>query len=207
MPNYVVLALESALSVFGIRGIYEQPPYEVVRRLTSDIEIRRYAPRLAAQTTVSAPNADEAANQAFSLLAGYIFGKNREKAGIAMTAPVSQEKSRDIAMTAPVQSSPAGQGGMTMRFFLPSALTRETAPTPLDPRVEIVDVPSETLAVLTFSGRLTDRVRDARTKELLDGLAKSGWRATGTPFTFTYDPPFTIPFLRRNEVVVAVAAE
>lgn len=206
MPNYLLLAAESALSIFGIRSVYEQPPYEVVQRLGADIEIRRYQPRLAAQTRVEGLEGDAATNEGFKRLAGYIFGRNQEKADVAMTSPVARQTSRDIAMTVPVESGRTVPGGMTMRFFLPSKLSLDTAPTPLDSRIEIVMLPAETMAALTFSGRLTRSVQEDCTNRLMGELAAAGWRASGTPVTLAYDPPFTIPFLRRNEIAVAVEA-
>jgi hypothetical protein len=219
VPNYLVLALESALAVFGIRSVYEQPRYEVVERI-GPVEVRRYAPRLAAETTVAPASEDEGRNEAFRILAGYIFGGNHEKADIAMTSPVAAGAGRDIAMTAPVETRAGGRAqememtapdaaagtadGVTMRFFLPGKITRDNAPVPNDPRVRIVAVPEETIAALTFSGRGTKAALDAKTRELRGALAGSSWRAAEEPYALFYDPPFTIPFLRRNEVAVRV---
>jgi hypothetical protein len=215
MPNYLVLALESALAVFGIRS---QPRYDVVERIGA-AEIRAYAPRLAAEVTVAAASEDEGRGDAFRILAGYIFGGNREKADIAMTSPVATGAAgRDIAMTAPVETRAAGRdiamtapvaaagaaGGLTMRFFLPGKVTRDNAPIPNDPRVRIVEVPEETIAAVTFSGRGTEAALAERKRELLGALAGSPWRAAEEPYALFYDPPFTIPFLRRNEVAVRV---
>jgi hypothetical protein len=205
VPNYLVLALESAVAVFGIRSVYEQPRYEVVERVGT-VEVRRYAPRLAAETTVPAASEEEGRNAAFRILAGYIFGGNRARADIAMTSPVATGAtgaSQDIAMTAPVAAAGA-PGGVTMRFFLPSKITRETAPVPNDDRVKIVEAPEETIAALTFSGRGTEAALAARKGELRGALAGSSWRAAEEPYALFYDPPFTIPFLRRNEVAVRV---
>jgi hypothetical protein len=209
MPNYLLLALESALAVFGIRSIYEQPRYEIVARI-GKAEIRRYAARLAAQVSVVADDEERGRNEAFRLLAGYIFGQNRERADIAMTSPVAidavsaaEPAGRQIAMTTPVETAGA-PGGVTMRFFLPTKITRDNAPVPNDPRVKIVEVPGETIAALTFSGRVTKVTLADKKRELVGALATSSWHAADKPYTLFYDPPFTIPFLRRNEVVARV---
>ena len=213
MPNYLKLAAESALSVLGIRSQYEQPRYKVLEYVGS-VELRAYGKRLAAEATVTAPDEAAAREQAFGLLAAYIFGQNRTLGStpggsreIAMTAPVETTPvgpPREIAMTTPVETAPSGAGRFTMRFFLPGELTWETAPTPLDARVRLVDLPGETLAALAFSGS-TGRAAVARRKsELIDALKPSAWRPTAEPVTLFYDPPFTLPFLRRNEVAVAV---
>jgi hypothetical protein len=196
------LAAQSALSLVGVRA-YEQPPYEVVGR-AGPAEIRKYGPRLAAETTLDPGTRD----QAFGLLAGYIFGKNRAKgsrgggAKVAMTAPV-ETRSEKIAMTTPVEMANAGSR-VAMRFFLPRSVTRAAAPEPADPRVSVIEVPGETMAVLRFSGSTDDARIAERKGALLRELRGSAWVPAGEPVFFGYDPPFTPPFLRRNEVAVAL---
>jgi hypothetical protein len=202
---YLVTAGEAVLSVFGIRSFYEQPRYTVVERLGDEIEIRSYGTRLAVETTVEAPDSHAAENEAFRLLLGYIAGANHGSARLSMTAPVEQTSQPSLlAMTAPVEITGKQSNRITMRFFLPLALASKGAPEPLDKRVRIVEVASSTLAALRFSGGLRKDVEVTRNKELLVGVERSGWRATGAPFRLAYDPPFTIPFLRRNEVAVTV---
>ena len=123
-----------------------------------------------------------------------------------MTVPVeSAARGEEIAMTTPVETAPAADGGYAMRFFLPSSYTLASAPEPTDPRVRIVAVPETTEAVLSFTGsRSPERVADEQ-ERLLSALASSAWRPTGPPVALFYDPPWTIPFLRRNEVAVPVA--
>jgi SOUL heme-binding protein len=192
---------ESALAVFGIRTA-EEPAYEVIDRL-GEVEIRRYGPRFAAETTVAA-DGPNAMNQAFFILAGYIFGGNARNQAIAMTAPVALEGGQKIAMTAPVVMQGAADGDLTMRFFLPAAITQANAPEPTDKRVRLVTVPEETIAALRFTGSWSEASLAARKQELLAALKGSRWSEAAQPFTQLYDPPFTIPFLRRNEVALAV---
>jgi hypothetical protein len=108
-------------------------------------------------------------------------------------------------MTAPVATEGAGPGRWTQRFFLPTSLSPETAPTPTDPRICIVELPEEAIAAVTFTGLAPKPVLDEKKRILLGALAGSIWRPAGEPYTLFYDPPFTIPPLRRNEVAVAVA--
>ncbi len=117
-----------------------------------------------------------------------------------MTAPVAQQ----IAMTAPVAQMPAEGGAWTIRFFLPSTLTVETAPAPLDPAIHIITVPPATMAVLRFSG--VPRAASVATERgrLMSGLRASSWMAVGDPVAWFYDPPWTLPWLRRNEVAIEV---
>lgn len=188
-----------ACSVVGVRSGTEEPAFETLDRF-GDVEIRRYAPRMAAETLVAA---DETASRSegFSRLARYIFGGNAGAQSIAMTAPVAQQASQ-IAMTAPVAQAPAAGGGYRIRFFLPASL--RTPPAPLDASVEIVTVPGETVAVLRYTGSTgPDAVADARAR-LLAALPPSRWRAAGEPYSWFYDPPWTLAPLRRNEAVVPV---
>jgi hypothetical protein len=189
--------------VFGIRSGYEQP-YEVRESLGEGLEIRRYGPRLAAEVEVEAADEEAGREAAFRILAAYIFGKNRAREDISMTAPVEiQEPSTQVAMTAPVEMS-TSEDRLAMRFFMPSRFTRETLPEPVDPRVRLVHVPGETLAALRFTGTGRPGAVASRSVELLRRLDGSRWQARGEPASFFYDPPWTIPFLRRNEVAVRV---
>ncbi|KZE98813.1 heme-binding protein [Rhodococcus sp. EPR-279] len=194
---------ESVLSVVGIRVGTEEPPH-TSRRLTDAVEIRRYSPRIAAQTTVDADE-DEARQEGFRRLAGYIFGGNGATQKVAMTAPVSQSPagSKKIAMTAPVSSTP-GSDGWVVRFFMPAEWTMDTLPTPDDDRVTLVEVPAETVAVLRFSGGRSRDDVEPQMAALTEALRAHGIEMLGEPMTWFYDPPWTLPPLRRNEVVVAI---
>ena len=188
---YFLLAfLESFPAIFGIRSPLEQPPYQVVASLGDSIEIRSYGPLEAVETVATG---DE---DAFGRLFRYITGANAGSRLIAMTAPVTQIG----GPLARVGGGSASNGPMTMRFFLPKAVA--TAPPPKDPRVRIVMVPAKTIAVIRFSGPLTsDNFRTHR-EELRAALTKTNRQAEGEPYFLGYDPPFTIPALRRNEIAI-----
>jgi hypothetical protein len=200
---YLLTVAESVTSVFGLRFPYEQPHYVVIQDLGESVEVRRYEPRLAIEATVADPDREKAASQAFSLLFRYITGTNQREQKIAMTAPVRTESER-IAMTTPVQTM-RGEGQVSMRFFLPHAVAEAGAPAPLDPRLHLVHVPETTVAALRYTGVANQATRDDNADLLLGVLSRSAWRPTGEVFQFNYDPPFTIPFLRRNEVAVPVS--
>ena len=133
-------------------------------------------------------------------MARYIFGHNRVRARIDMTAPVGQ-----IAMTAPVSTSSSAQG-WAVRFYMPAGCTLETLPVPDDDRVRLVAVPAESVAVLRFSGTATPAAVAARTAELRRELQAYGFETVGPPATWLYDPPWTVPFRRRNEIAIAVTS-
>ena len=200
---YAALVFESIVGVFGIR-LYEEPRYDVINRVSDNVEIRRYGPRLAAE--VELPAAGKAGrDQAFRLLFAYIAGANQTSgsgnARIAMTTPVEVRDSELLAMTTPVQASEAS-GMVRMQFFLPAKYSMDNAPKPRDPRVRLVAVPGETIAALRFSG--SGAYFAQRQSELVGKLAGSGWQPAGATYALNYDAPFTIPFLRRNEAAVAV---
>lgn len=194
----------AACSVVGDRGGTEEPRHAVVERV-GEVEIREYVPRLAAEVTVEGD--EEAARSAgFRSLAAYIFGKNRTGKDIAMTAPVAQEagKGATIAMTAPVAAQPSAPGRWTIRFFMPSEYNDQTLPAPADPAVRIVAVPAETMAVLRFTGSRSSEAMARGRAELLRALRAGPWVVAGEPVDWFYDPPWTLPMLRRNEVAVPV---
>ncbi len=203
--SIVCALLLTACSVFGVRSGTEQASYSVVARLDDNTEVRRYPPRLVAETSVMAPDERSGRNEAFRVLFDYISGANRSQKKVAMTAPVeTADAPEKIAMTVPVETKAQAAGPYVMRFFLPADYTPETAPEPTNPDVRIVEIPERTMAVLSFSGsRGSDSVKH-HASELDRVLEESSWRAAGEPTTLFYDPPWTIPFLRRNEVAVPV---
>ncbi|OYV33875.1 MAG: hypothetical protein B7Z80_22810 [Rhodospirillales bacterium 20-64-7] len=204
---YLLTFAESVTSVFGLRFAYEQPRYAVVETLSHHVEVRRYEPRAAIEATVDARNNPGAANQAFQLLFNYITGANKAQQKIAMTAPVRMDRaSQRIAMTVPVQSGTSGPDTFSMRFFLPATVAQSGPPAPLDPRLHLVAVPAETIAAIRYSGVPSREAQHRQADTLLTVLAGSAWRPEGSVFQLSYDPPFTIPFLRRNEMAVRVEA-
>jgi len=195
----------------------EKPSYRVVERLEA-FEVREYAPHLVAETVVGGSR-EEAGNLGFRVLAGYIFGKNRGEKKIAMTAPVTQAEPAKIAMTAPVTQAPrekiamtapvsqkASANGWTVAFTMPAGYTLATLPKPADPSVRLVEHPARRMAVVKFSGLAGAERMDAKRAELLKDVAEAGLKPVGDPVFAFYDPPWTLPFLRRNEVMVEVAA-
>jgi hypothetical protein len=176
----------------------EEPAYRVVQAFDG-FEVREYAPYLVAQAVVPGP-ADEAGSQGFRILAGYIFGKNKGERKIAMTAPVTQAPApQKIAMTAPVTQA-AADGGFVVQFLMPAGFTLDTLPEPLDPRVELRQVPAARYAVIRYSGTWSDANYDKHLAQLRQSVAAAGLRATGDPVYARYNGPMTPWFMRRNEI-------
>ena len=181
----------------------EEPEYT---RFTVDgaYEVRRYRPVIVAEVRVTG-DMQAATNAGFRLLAGYIFGGNKGRRSIAMTAPVtlSAGEGTRIAMTAPVTL--AGQNGdWVVQFSMPRQWSLDTLPVPDDRRVQLRELPERQMAVLTFSG-FTSPSRVARKGvELTDWAVQRGLEVEGTPSLARYDPPWTPWFMRRNEVMIPV---
>lgn len=201
--------VEIGASIVGVRGGTEQPTYSV-QRLVAGVEIRRYRARIAAETTVTAEEVT-ARSIGFRRLAGYIFGGNHSNTTVAMTAPVAQQPSsarrEKIAMTAPVSQRAAADGEWVIRFFMPAAQTMSSLPQPDDPSVRLVEVAPETVAVHRFSGRATRDAVASHTATLLKALSEADFHPIGQPTAWFYDPPWTLPPLRRNEIAVEVVAD
>ena len=184
----------------------EEPAY--VASLQDDaFEVREYAAQVVAEVTVPGDRS-EAANAGFRLIAGYIFGGNTRRQGIAMTAPVLQAPTtgESIAMTAPViQGGSGNQWGV--RFVMPSAWTLETLPVPNDPKVRLLAVPPARQAVVRFSGLAAEQDIAEKTAELQAYMARRGLRAAGPAVLARYNPPWTLWFMRRNEIMIPLAQE
>lgn len=183
---------------------YEEPGYSVVRE-SRDIEYRRYKPYLVAETLVTdRADFDSAGNEGFRRLFKYIAGGNTSQSRISMTAPVSQAaQAEKIAMTVPVQQQGSG-AGWRIAFMLPAQFTPETAPRPSDPRVQVVAVPARLVAVLRYAGRWTESNYQEHRQELLKTLSAASIQSKGEPWLARYNAPFSLPFLRRNEVLIEV---
>ena len=182
----------------------EQPKYKVVDRIQDDIEVRRYGARTVAEVEIVASGDRNARRQAFRILAGYIFGKNRTRAKIAMTAPVeTQRSSEKIAMTAPVETQTSG-GTFRMAFFLPAKYSVRTAPKPLDPRIRIRTAAPVLIATYRFSGVASESDTKRRWLILKGKLSETKWQVVGKPVSYFYNPPWTLPMFRRNEVAITV---
>jgi hypothetical protein len=143
---------------------------------------------------------EDAGNQGFRALAGYIFGGNKGARKVAMTAPVAQTPVK-IAMTAPVtQSASAGAGTYVIQFAMPAQWTLETLPEPVDSSITLRTMPARTLASIGYSGTWSQSRYEEHLKKLQDALAHAGLRWQGEPVWARFDPPWTLWFLRRNEI-------
>ncbi len=193
----------SACSVFGNSGV-DIAPYKLLEQ-DGAIEIRHYE-RLVLVTTDMTGGMDEGQNEAFQRLFKYISGENEPNREIAMTAPVimqNQDAGQNIAMTAPVFVGNEGKN-QTMSFVLPAQYNFETAPRPLNPLVHLKNITDYTVAAIRFSGFLNEKNIQNNRNLLKDWLEQSPYQETGPYQAAGYNPPWTIPFFRRNEVLIPV---
>ena len=180
----------------------EEPDFQVIRKF-DNIELRQYAPYVVAEVVLNA-TAAEAGSQAFPILAGYIFGKNKGEKKLAMTAPVTQTAAPvRLDMTAPVTQA-AVAGGMLVQFVLPKGVTLATAPEPIDPRVQLRLVPAGNWAVIRYSGTWSQSNYQEHLDQLKAALETAGVTTQGEPVLARYNPPFTPWFMRRNEIWLAL---
>ena len=201
------LSLQLGCSVFGSRS-EETARYEVLEA-DGPFEIRQYSSTVIAKTEVSG-DYKSSQSEAFKILAGYIFGGNTTKTKIAMTAPVEQSQkpsSVKIAMTAPVTQTQS-DSGWVMTFMMPSQFKLEDLPTPNDSRVQIEQVPEKTVAALRFSGSRSEKENAKKAEELKSWIESRGSfeikPTENLPRSAGYDPPWTLPPFRRNEVMFDV---
>lgn len=203
--NFLSSAAFIITSVFGVNMSTEQQSYDVIDEIRANIEIRQYPTRVVAETKVDISKSDNPRGEAFRIIAAYIFGANKGNQKIDMTAPVEVAMPNvTIPMTAPVEVN-ASDNVLTMRFFMPASYSRSDLPTPSDPRVKLFELEPMTAAVLRFSGSTSEEAVSARTAELINAIQKTKWRASGAATAFFYNPPWTLPFLRRNEVAFSVS--
>ena len=184
----------------------EEPNYTVIKEY-EDIEIREYSSYIVAETIVSS-DFEEAGNQAFSRLFGYIDGENVSQNSIEMTAPVNQEKvvseGQEIEMTTPVSQETMANDNYRVSFVMPSKFTLATLPKPKDDSVKLREVPAKKVAVIRYSGTWSQENYDEHEKELYRFLQKNEYKIVGKPIWARYDPPFMPWLFRRNEIMIEV---
>jgi len=188
-------------SVFGIRTA-DQPSYQLLNEV-GHIQIRQYPALLVAETEIAA-DYKNASNQGFHRLAGYIFGNNQKQQSLAMTAPVIQEQQTEtLAMTAPVIQQKS-EDRWLMAFVLPKGYSVATAPIPNDKAVVIKELPAKKVAVIQYTGSLCESGIEKNADILTIWLNQQGHKALSPARSAAYDPPWTLPFLRHNEVQIDI---
>lgn len=200
------LGLSTILLAGGTMAAIEEPTYIVTER-SGAFELRTYEPKIIAEVLV-AGSMKQASNAGFKKIAGYIFGGNTSQKGSAekinMTTPVTMEagSSEKISMTAPVTMEQANNK-WRVHFVMPSKYTMATLPKPNNPAVTLRQIPKRNYAVIRFSGFTGTRKVANMTAKLEAWMKTKNISPRGKVELSRYNPPWTLPFFRRNEVMVA----
>jgi len=197
-----------SISLFGVSQAMatEEPRFDILEQ-EDDFQVRLYEPMIIAEVRVEG-SLDEASSKGFRLIAAYIFGENSSRQGeagtIEMTAPVTMSRSAEkIAMTAPVTMQQE-EKSYRMHFVMPSSYTLGTLPTPNNPKVSLREIPAQKFAVLQFSWLAREDTVTEKTALLQQWMKSKGLQATATAQLARYNPPWTLPFLRRNEILIPI---
>ena len=180
IPAVILFLISISATVLSL----EEPKYAAVQQL-GEVEIRQYESTIQARTPM---NDDVSDTQGFRALANYIFGGN--------------DREQEIAMTAPVEIQLAEDGYMA--FTLPSEFDMATLPEPDLANVTLLEVPGRRVAAIPFSGWATDGKVSEMTEKLMAVLAENEIKTVGPPSVNQYDPPMTLPWNRRNEIIIEV---
>ena len=189
------------LSLGPIMSDVEQPKYQVIYT-QQPFEMRTYEPVIIAEAIVKGER-KEAISEGFSILADYIFGNNSVSEKVSMTAPVGQQQSQKISMTAPV-SQQAIDDEWIIHFVMPSQYDMDTLPKPNNERVNIKEIPATSFAVIRFRGSNTDENVHLHEQKLKEYLSERTIEPLSSPIYAFYNPPWTLPLMRRNEVMIEV---
>ena len=179
----------------------EKPDYKVIQS-EQNIEIRQYEPMIIAEVEVDGKRED-AIGDGFRLLADYIFGNNTVQQVISMTAPVQQKENQKIAMTAPVQQQSTGKS-WRMSFVMPSKYSMDSLPVPNNNRVRLKEILTKKFVVIEFSGTNSNENVTEHENQLMNYIEANQIKINGSPKYAFYNPPWSLPFLRRNEVMIEI---
>ncbi|HKO90175.1 MAG TPA: heme-binding protein [Polyangiaceae bacterium] len=201
----------AALARWQLARLFTEQPTYALERQIGPLEIRRYAPHCVAETRVSASSWDVALREGFQRLAGYIFGGNRraERTSAPPGEAAREPATEKIDMTSPVQMRPERPENLArsylVSFSMPAGRTPASLPQPNDIRVSVTTQPARRVAVLRYRGRYNGTTVAKKVAELLDYVRKAGLQQRGEPEFAGYDPPSTLPVLRRNEIWLDLA--
>lgn len=194
------------------RDKVEKPQYQVIEE-REGYELREYNAYIRAEVDLDGSEKN-AMNRGFRPLANYIFGGNTENQKIEMTSPVTQgpapifgelKSLEEVASSSDLQEDPQMEEKHTVSFIMPSEYTLDALPTPNNESLRLVEVPTHTVAAIRFSGWGANGTMHDKHEKLISMLEADGIEVLGKPLFARYDPPWTLPFFRRNEVLVPVS--
>lgn len=201
ITSIIALILIAGLLAGPIISNVEKPDYEVIQS-KQNVEIRRYDPMIIAEVEVEG-NREEAIRKGFRLLADYIFGNNTTKKNISMTAPVEQKENQKISMTTPVQQQLTDKS-WRISFVMPSKFSMDSLPVPNNNLVQLKEVLEKKFVVIEFSGTNSNANVNEHENQLMSYIEANKIKTIGSPKYAFYDAPWTLPILRRNEVMIEI---
>jgi hypothetical protein len=201
ITSIIALILIVGVLAGPVMSDVEKPDYKVIQS-EQNIEIRQYEPMIIAEVEVDGKRED-AIGDGFRLLADYIFGNNTVQQVISMTAPVQQKENQKIAMTAPVQQQSTGKS-WRMSFVMPSKYSMDSLPVPNNNRVRLKEILTKKFVVIEFSGTNSNENVIEHENQLMNYIEANQIKINGSPNYAFYNPPWSLPFLRRNEVMIEI---
>ena len=201
ITSLIALILIVGVLAGPVMSNVEKPDYKVIQS-EQNIEIRQYEPMIIAEVEVDGKRED-AIRDGFRLLADYIFGNNTVQQVISMTAPVQQKENQKIAMTAPVQQQSMGKS-WRMSFVMPSKYSMDSLPVPNNNRVRLKEILTKKFVVIEFSGTNSNENVTKHENQLMNYIEANQINIIGSPKYAFYNAPWTLPFLRRNEVMIEI---
>ena len=201
ITSIIALILVVGVLAGPVMSNVEKPDYKVIQS-EQNIEIRQYEPMIIAEVEVDGKRED-AIGDGFRLLADYIFGNNTVQQVISMTAPVQQKENQKIAMTAPVQQQSTGKS-WRMSFVMPSKYSMDSLPVPNNNRVRLKEILTKKFVVIEFSGTNSGENVTEHENQLMNYIEANQIKIIGSPKYAFYNAPWTLPFLRRNEVMTEI---
>ena len=201
ISSIIALILIVGVLAGPVMSNVEKPDYKVIQS-EQNIEIRQYEPMIIAEVEVDGKR-EETIRDGFRILADYIFGNNTVQQVISMTAPVQQKENQKIAMTAPVQQQSMGKS-WRMSFVMPSKYRLDSLPVPNNNRVRLKEILTKKFIVIEFSGTNSNENVTEHENQLMNYIEANQIKINGSPKYAFYNPPWSLPFLRRNEVMIEI---
>ena len=201
ITSIIALILIVGVLAGPVMSDVEKPDYKVIQS-EQNIEIRQYEPMIIAEVEVDGKRED-AIGDGFRLLADYIFGNNTVQQVISMTAPVQQKENQKIAMTAPVQQQSMGKS-WRMSFVMPSKYSMDSSPVPNNNRIRLKEILTKKFVVIEFSGTNSNENVTEHENQLMNYIEENQIKINDLPKYAFYNPPWSLPFLRRNEVMIEI---
>jgi hypothetical protein len=204
MRVWIVIFLSLCLCLIsgGTVLAYEEPVYNTLKTY-EEFELRQYESFIIAEVHVTG-GFDDVGNKAFRKLFNYISNADRPQGKIDMTTPVIQQPMEISGDTNTDNAKKAQEKGYRFAFVMPGKYELEDLPPPLDPAIQLKTVPGNLIAARRYSGTWSQERYQKNEQILLQAIKGSDYKAAGEPIFARYNAPFSLWFLRRNEVLVPV---